>query len=75
MNSALKNNLLKWNSILWLAAMVLPGIFSITFASTKFPWQITIPLLLMGPMLASNKMIARALEEPAEPPAPNEPNA
>lgn len=75
MNSALKNNLLKWNSILWLAAMILPGIFSITFASTKFPWQITIPLLLMGPMLASNKMIARALEEPAEPPAPNEPNA
>lgn len=75
MNSALKNNLLKWNSILWLAAMVLPGIFSITFASTKFPWQITIPLLLFGPMLASNRMIARALEEPADPPAPNEPNA
>ena len=75
MNSALKNNLLKWNSILWLAAMTLPGIFSITFASSKFPWQIAIPLLLMGPMLASNRMISRALEEPPEPPDPSGPNA
>lgn len=56
-----KKNLLKWNSILWLAAMVLPAVFSIAFASTKFPWQIVVPLLLIGPMMASNKMLIHAM--------------
>lgn len=61
MNNTDKKNLLKWNTILWLAAMVLPAVFSIVFASTKFPWQIVVPLLLIGPMLASNKMLAHAI--------------
>ena len=64
-----KKNLLKWNTILWLAAMVLPVFFSIAFASTKFPWQVILPLLLIGPMLASNKMLLQAIGESTD--APN----
>jgi hypothetical protein len=56
-----KSTFLKWNTMLWLAAMVLPALFSIAFASTRFPWQITVPFLLFGPMLASNKMLAQAI--------------
>ena len=56
-----KKNLLKWNTILWLAAMLLPAFFSIALASTKFPWPMVVPLLLFGPMLASNKMLNQAL--------------
>jgi hypothetical protein len=58
-----KRKLLKWNTILWLAAMVLPAFFSIAFASTKFPWPVVLPLLLIGPMLGSNKMLAQAIGE------------
>lgn len=75
MKSAEKNRLLKWNTILWLAAMVLPGIFSIAFASTKFPWPIIVPLLLFGPMLASNKLLAEAIGEADDPPNQQSPNA
>jgi hypothetical protein len=73
MKTSQNNHLLKWNSLLWVAAMILPGILSIAFSSTKFPWPIIIPLLLLGPMLGSNKMLvqaigtnagARTLEEP-----------
>jgi len=56
-----KSTFLKWNTMLWLAAMVLPAIFSIALESTRFPWQITVPFLLLGPMLASNKMLAQAI--------------
>ena len=56
-----KKNLLKWNTLLWLAAMILPAFFSIAFASTQFPWPLLLPLLLLGPMLASNKMITQAV--------------
>ena len=63
-----KKKLLTWNTILWLAAMALPALFSIAFASTKFPWQIIVPLLLIGPMLVSNKMLAQAIGDSAEAP-------
>jgi len=66
MKSAEKNNLLKWNTILWLAAMVLPVCLSFAFASTKFPWQIILPLLLLGPMLGSNRMLIQAIGECAD---------
>ena len=56
-----KKNLLKWNTVLWLIAMVLPAVLSLAFASTKFPWQIVVPLLLFGCLLASNKMLAQAI--------------
>lgn len=63
MNSTEKKHLLKWNTILWLAAMALPAGFHIALGSTKFPWPLILPLLLFGPMLASNKMLTRALGE------------
>ena len=75
MKRADKNHLLKWNTILWLAAMILPAFFSIALASTKFPWPILIPLLLLGPMLASNKMIAQAIGESTDTPAAETPSA
>ena len=70
MKNTEKKNLLKWNTILWLAAMALPACLSIAFAATKFPWPLILPLLLFGPMLASNKMLARALGESTNAPDP-----
>ena len=61
MSTSEKKKLLKWNTILWLAAMVLPAAFSFALASTRFPWQIVVPLLLFGCLLASNSMMARAI--------------
>ncbi|RYD65934.1 MAG: hypothetical protein EOP83_06275 [Verrucomicrobiaceae bacterium] len=61
-----KNTLLKWNTMLWLLAMALPAFFSIALASTRFPWPMVLPLLLMGPMLASNKMLSQAIERSRE---------
>lgn len=61
MNNSDKKNLLKRNTILWLVAMVLPAVLSFAFESTKFPWQIVTPLLLVGCLLASNKMLAQAI--------------
>jgi hypothetical protein len=70
MKNSGKKNLLKWNTILWLAAMVLPAFFNIAFASSKFPWPLVFPLLLVGPMLASNKMLTQVLGESANVPNP-----
>ena len=70
-----KKNRLKWNSVLWLTAMVLPALFSIAFASTKFPWPMILPLLLIGPMLVSNKMLAQAIGESTDAPKSNTPKA
>ena len=61
MKNVEKHTLLKWNTILWLAAMTLPAFFSIALADTKFPWPMVVPLLLIGPMLVSNKMLIRAI--------------
>ena len=61
MTTTEKRKLLKWNTILWLLAMVLPAVFSFAFASAKFPWQMIMPLLLLGALLASNNMLARAI--------------
>ncbi|HET6407198.1 MAG TPA: hypothetical protein VFG14_04900 [Chthoniobacteraceae bacterium] len=71
MNGAEKKNVLKWNTMLWIMAMVLPAFFSIALASTKFPWPMIVPFLLFGPMLASNKMLIRAMESSAAAPKPN----
>ena len=68
-------NLLMWNTILWLVAMVLPVAFSFVFASTRFPWQIIVPLLLVGCLLASNKMLAQAIEQATDAANPKPTNA
>jgi len=61
MTTAEKQGMLKWNTILWLAAMALPGILKIAFADAKFPWPLILPLLLVGPLLASNSMLSKAI--------------
>lgn len=75
MTKTTKKSLLTWNTILWLTAMALPAFFSIAFASTKFPWPMILPLLLLGPMLFSNKMLAQAIGESANAPQSTLPNA
>ena len=60
MPTAEKNDRMLWNSALWIMAMALPAFFYFTLASTKFPWPIVVPLLLVGPMLLSNKFVAQA---------------
>jgi hypothetical protein len=75
MKNSEKKNLLKWNTALWLFAMVLPAAFSFVFASTKFPWQIIVPLLLLGCLLASNKMLAQAIGETTDDTNPKSTNA
>jgi hypothetical protein len=71
MKNSEKKNMLKWNTILWLVAMALPALFSIAFASAKFPWPMILPLLLIGPMLVSNKMLSQAIGDSIDAPMPN----
>lgn len=61
MTESEKKKLLTNNTILWLAAMVLPVVLHFALASTKFPWPVILPLLLFGAMLASNNMLAKAI--------------
>ena len=56
-----KSKLLTTNTILWLTAMVLPAVFHFALASTRFPWPLLLPLLLIGAMLASNNMLGKAI--------------
>jgi hypothetical protein len=64
-----KQKIMTWNTMLWVAAMILPAVFHIAFESTKFPWIVILPCLLLGPLLASNSMLARAIGEPTDSPA------
>jgi hypothetical protein len=68
MTTAEKKHMLKWNTLLWVLAMVLPAVFHLAFASTKFPWPIIIPCLLLGALLASNNMLIRAIGTPTDAP-------
>lgn len=68
MTKSEKKKVLTCNTMLWLAAMILPGVCHLAFASTKFPWPIIIPFLLLGCLLASNKMLTKAAGEPTEDP-------
>ncbi len=63
MTKSEKSNLLKQNTLCWLAALVAPVILHIGLSSTKFPWPLLLPLLLVGPMLASNKLLSKASGE------------
>lgn len=55
-----KSRLLKLNTIYWLTAIVVPVLLHLGLSSTKFPWPVILPLLLLGPMLASNSLISKA---------------
>lgn len=61
-----KKKLLINNTILWLAAMVLPVILHFALATTKFPWPVILPLLLFGAMLASNNLLVKAIGDTTE---------
>ena len=69
MTKADKQKLLTRNTLLWIAAMILPAVLHVAFQSTKFPWILILPFLLFGPLLASNGMLARAIGEPTDSPA------
>ncbi len=56
------------NACLWVAAIVLPLILHFGLASTKFPWPILIPLLLVWPALHSNQLLSKAIGEPTDDP-------
>jgi fatty acid desaturase len=66
MTKAEKNRLLFWNSIIWVAAMVLPLILNLTLGSTKFPWPILLPFLLLGFLLYSNNVLSKVIGEPTD---------
>ena len=66
MTKSKKQHMLRMNTLLWLAAMILPGVFHIAFASTRFPWPVIMPFLLFGALLASNQMLARAIGKPTD---------
>ncbi|MEQ1852097.1 MAG: hypothetical protein ABMA01_10960 [Chthoniobacteraceae bacterium] len=61
MTNSEKTTLLKTNTLCWFAAIALPAILHFALASTGFPWPVILPLLLIGPMLASNKILTRAI--------------
>jgi hypothetical protein len=61
MTKSEKNKLLTTNTILWLTAMVIPFALSLAFASAKFPWPLILPFLFLGPLLASNGMLSKAI--------------
>jgi hypothetical protein len=69
MTTSQKSKLMKTNTILWLAAIGLPAVLHFALASSKFPWPVILPLLLIGPMLASNSMLTKAIGDTTDDPA------
>ncbi|WP_395749835.1 hypothetical protein [Prosthecobacter sp.] len=61
MTTSQKSKLVKTNTMLWMAAIGLPAVLHFACASSKFPWPVILPLLLVGPMLASNRMLTKAI--------------
>ena len=68
MTKAEKKKTLTANAYLWLAAIALPVICHFGFASTKFPWPIIIPLLLIWPAMFSNQLLSKAIGAPSDDP-------
>lgn len=60
MTKSEKTKLIKQNAVCWLSAIILPVLLHIGLGHTKFPWQLLLPFLLIGPMLASNNLISKA---------------
>lgn len=61
-----KKKALQANTLLWLLAMGLPAGLHFALAETKFPWPLVLPLLLLGAMLASNRLLTRAIRCPTD---------
>ena len=66
MTKSEKKKMLTANACLWVAAIVLPLICHFGFASTKFPWPIIIPLLLIWPAMFSNNLLSKAIGRPSD---------
>lgn len=66
MTTAERKKLLTWNTLLWITAMALPAALSFTLGATRFPWQVIVPFLLLGCLLASNNMLAKAIGKPTD---------
>jgi hypothetical protein len=61
MTTSAKNNLLKQNTICWLGAIIVPLLLHFGLGSTKFPWPVILPILIFGLMLASNRLLSKAI--------------
>jgi hypothetical protein len=62
MTTSNKSKLVKTNTILWLTVIALQLLqFPLSSWFPMFPWPIILPLLLIGPMLASNNMMTKAI--------------
>lgn len=66
MTKSEKKKMLTSNACLWVAAIVLPLILHFGLASTKFPWPMLIPLLLIWPAMYSNQLLSNAIGEPTD---------
>ena len=65
MNESQTKQLVRKNTLFWIVAMVLPGIFDLSFKafaspSAKFPWPMILPFMMLGLLLASNSLITEA---------------
>ncbi len=70
MTKSEKSRLLKLNTVCWLTALVVPMVLHYGLSSTKFPWPVILPALLLGPMLASNNLLSKASGDAADDSAP-----
>ena len=68
MTKSEKKKMLTANAYLWVAAIALPLILHFGLRSTKFPWPMLIPLLLIWPAMFSNQLLSKAIGEPSDDP-------
>lgn len=66
MNDAEKQRLLRTNTAYWLTAMFIPALFDLSFKAfaskpVKFPWVMIVPLLFLGLLLGSNRLLSSAM--------------
>ena len=65
MTESEKKKLIKQNTILWIAAMIVTPLFwfCFQFASkpVKFPWPIIVPLMMVGLLNGSNAIVKKAI--------------
>ncbi len=68
MTKSEKKKMLTTNACLWVAAIAVPLILHFGLESTKFPWPMLIPLLLIWPAVFSNQLLSNAIGEPTADP-------
>lgn len=68
MTTSEKKKMLTANAYLWVAAIALPLILHFGLSSTKFPWPMLVPLLLIWPAIFSNQLLSKAIGEPTDGP-------